>query len=391
MPEMGTKMIERMPMQPGTNTKTSKSDMESPRESAVAPLPQSQDFILAGVIGSQLSEYLAAAGHVLDDVVRTRSITESQVTQLRTNLGLAGSVAKKSQQVARLASGRLRQSHERLKLDYMLTNALRERGETIKSLGVDLHQTLKPVEIIVDPGLLSSLLDAALDWAVSMGQRLIVSLDIKNWPENGVLLLKTSQIIAANFSGGDLVNGENVNWYLLTETARAMGVSVEKVISTSDVSLILEFPRTVKRLEGLTSVEMDTGFDSLHGESKPMAGHRLLVITNDEKLRMEIELIARGVGLTVDFTPTTKRAVRFCEMDVPHMIIIDQKLRDHIFDELRSDLRRTEPNYPFIEIATETNTLEIAGWMDDSMTRLGQGALRSQLPSILMLELSKVM
>jgi CheY-like chemotaxis protein len=380
-----------MPLQRGANAKTSTPAAASPKDGAAAPAPPSQDFILAGVIGSQLSEPLAAIGQVIDDFVRTRGITAGQITQLRASLALARTVAKQSQQVARLASGRLRQSHERLKLDEMLGNALHERRDSLKQLGVDLHQTLKPVEVIVDPGLLSSLLDASLDWAVSMGQRLIVSLDVKNWPEHGVLLLKTSQIIAANFAGEDVVEGENVNWYLLTETARAMGVSVEKVVSTSDVSLTIEFPRTVKRLEGLTSIEMDTGFDSLYSDSKPMAGHRLLVITNDEKLRMEIKVIARSVGLVVDFTPTTEQAVRFCEMDAPHMIIIDQRLRDHIFDELRGDLRRTEPNYPFIEIATESNTLEIAGWMSDSMTRLGHDALRSQLPSILMLELAKVM
>ena len=235
-----------------------------------------------------------------------------------------------------------------------------------------------------------SLIEAALDWAVNMGQRLVVMLEMKNWPEYGVLLIKTSPIIASHVNNEEIIEGENLGWYLLSETAHAMGVSVEKVISTQEVSLLIEFPRTVRRLAGMSAVEMDTGFDSIHSESKPFAGHRILVITNDEHLRMEVMSIARTMGLVVDFAPTTTQGVRFCEMDPPHMIIIDQKLRNHVFDERRNDLRRTDPNFPFIEIALESSTLEVTGWMSDSMTRLGRDALRSQLPSIMVLELAKV-
>ena len=66
-------------------------------------------------------------------------------------------------------------------------------------------------------------------------------------------------------------------------------------------------------------------------------------------------------------------------------------MRDHIFDELREDLRRTDPNFPFIEIATESNALEMAGWMSDGMTRVSRDTLSTQLSPILVMELAKVM
>ena len=47
-----------------------------------------------------------------------------------------------------------------------------------------------------------------------------------------------------------------------------MGVSIEKDSSAHEVSLLLELARTVKRLEGVTAVEMDTGFDSLHSMTR---------------------------------------------------------------------------------------------------------------------------
>ena len=363
----------------------------SKSSSAPAPLTDQADFALAGLIGSQLSEPLADMQQVLSEFARTRKITPDNLRQLKKSLDQAQTVAKQSQQIARLAGGHLRQSHERLKLDLMLANALRERAENFHHHGVELHQNLKPVEVIVDPSLLSSLIDAALDWAASMGSRLVITLEIKNWPEHGMLFIKASDSVATGADDVDKNGSDSVGWYLLSEIARAMGVSVEKVSSAHEVSLLLEFARTVKRLEGMTAVEMDTGFDSLHSESKPLAGHRVLVITNDERLRMEVTALSRNMGLVVDFVPSTSQGMRFCEMETPHMLIIDERVRDHVFDELRAELRKMEPNYPFIEIASESNTLEIAGWMSDSMTRLSRDALRSQLPSIMVLELAKVM
>ena len=49
------------------------------------------------------------------------------------------------------------------------------------------------------------------------------------------------------------------------------------------------------------------------------------------------------------------------------------------------------PTSPFIEIATESNALEMAGWMSDGMTRVSRDTLSTQLSPILVMELAKVM
>jgi hypothetical protein len=351
------------------------------------------DFLLAGVIGSQLSVPLATMQQIVQEFTRTRRISRSQMQQLILSIESARRVAMQSQQISRLAGGRLRQSHERLSLHDIVIQALDDRSQAFQQRGVEVYRSIKPVEVIVDPGLLSSLVEAAIDWASELGRRLVVSLEIKNWPEHGMLLLKASQTVATGGVHSEgTPDGDTLSWHLLTHIGQAMGVTVDRVTSTDESILMIEFPRTVKQLEGLTAIEVDAGGDSsMHSESKPLAGHRILLVTNDDALRTNVKMICRNMGLIMDSVPTTVQAVRFCELDRPHMVIIDERIRDSYFDELCQDLLRTEPNFPFLEIANESNTLAVASWMSDSMTRVSRDSLRSQLPSILVFELAKVL
>ena len=128
---------------------------------------------------------------------------------------------------------------------------------------------------------------------------------------------------------------------------------------------------------------VDFGQDHSIGDSKVMAAHRVLVITNDDFLRHEIKNTARAMGLVIDSVLNSWLGMRFCELDITHMVIIDERVRDAVFDEPSEDLRKTDPNYPFIEIASESNVLEMAGWMSGSITRASRDALRSKLTPIL--------
>lgn len=357
-----------------------------------APITDPSDFMLSGTIGAQLSEPLAAIDQVVQDFTRTRSISRSQIKILREGIALARRIAMQSQQISRLASGRLRQSHERLSLDSIVNQALDDHAKAFKLSGLELYRHIKPVDIIVDPGLLSSLIDAAIDWAAERAQRLVVTLEIKNWPENGLLWLKASQTIATSTDNLPVEERDSISWYLLTQIAQVMGVSINRVGSPGEVMLMIEFTRTVKQLEGLTAVEVHAGGDSAFmSESKPMAGHRLLLVTTDDFLRTSVRQICRSMGLVLDTVATTEQAIRFCEMDKPHMIMIDERLRDTAFDELRADLHRYDPNLPFVEITDQPGMLEMASWVSGSMTRVSRESVKTQLSTIIVFELAKVM
>ena len=360
---------------------------------ATAPAPAGLAPTLPGIIGAQLSQPVALMKDVLAQFRHTHTISRTQMVTLGEAVNAAHRIALQSQQISRLAGGRLRQSHERLSLHTLLQEVLDNKLNQAAHTGLQVRRKIKPVEVIVDPGLLWSLLEVAVDWAAEQGQRIQVSLDVKNWPEYGILMLKASQHIAVPANDEEAESPDTLNWHLLQQIAQTMGLMVERVIAPDHTLVMLEFPRTVKQLEGLTAVEMNVGGDSSSfflSESKPLAGHRLLLVTADEGIRADVKDACDMLGLVMDTTPTSVQAIRFCEMDKPHMIVIDEKLHDHYFDELREDLVRSDINFPCVEISSASNTFEMSNWMGDSMSRISRDALRAQLSSILVMELAKV-
>lgn len=348
------------------------------------------DYTLAGVIGLQLSEPLADMQRIVHDLISTGKISRAQVQELSGAIETARRVAMQSQQLARLSRGRLRQSHERLALDAVLKQALAERHQFFHQRGIELVQRIKRVEVIVDPGLLSSLIEAAIDWASDRDHRLTVSLEVKQLPEHALLVFKSTQTVNA---GQPVVEDEfeKLSWHLVAEIAQSIGVALDRVKSSDEAVLTVEFPRTVKQLEGLTAVEMDMGVDSwMPSESKSLAGHQLLMVTPDEALRGDLEDICSNMGLVVEHVASAEMAARSCKVRRPHLLIVDERVRDARFDALWQDLLQQDPNFPVIEIASDANTLAMASWMSDSMTRVSRGSLRAQLPQVLVLELAKI-
>jgi hypothetical protein len=353
-----------------------------------APLSKnpSQSLIPFGVlgdIGAELSTPINTMREFVHDVREARGVSEEQMTALAAAIESANYIARSSQQIARLAEGRLRQSHEKICLDELLQQAL----VRLTLRGISVEKKIKPVEIIVDAALLSSLVDASLNWGAAQGEHLTVSLNIKSWPEHAVLIVKSASPLAGT---AETSQTDSLNWHLLTHLAQTMGVKVEREMGAeAGSSLLLEFPRTVCRLEGLTSTEIHTGDDSSFQGTRSMAGQRVLLIANDMLIRAGVDEASRLLGLRVDSVTTVSRARQHLRLDMPHVIIIDEKLHDGEFDAMVADAKSNEPNIGLVEIANDSNTFEISSWMDNSMTRLSRDVLKAKLPSVLSLELAR--
>ena len=360
-----------------------------PAQEAVPPQALT-DYALVGQFGAELAEPINTMHNIVQDFNQSRHLSHAQMVQLVASVETALKVTRQSQQIARLAEGQLRQSHERIHLDQLLRQTLSELSPTLKARGIEIHRNIKPVEIIIDPGLLSSLVETALIWGCSQGKRVVVSLGIKNWPEHGILAIKASNPPG---SPGASAQADTLAWQLVVLTAQVMGVTLEREITANgEAMLLMEFARTVKQFEGVTSFEMDvSGDSSFHNGTKPMAGMRILLITNDAMVRAEVERAGRLLGLLVDRVSSVEQAQRYVQLGMPNLVIIDQALNDDSFGRLQNDITSTNPNLGFIEIADESNTFEISSWMSDSMARVSRDVMRAHLPSVMTLELARAL
>ena len=117
-----------------------------------------------------------------------------------------------------------------------------------------------------------------------------------------------------------------------------------------------------------------------------------MIVTSDVKLREEVKRLCGAMGLVVDNVPSSQLAVQRCESEAPDVIIVDERINDERFDQLRGDLTLKQANYPLVEIAYGGSPAQATvGWGGDNMTRVSRAELAAPLPRALALEISKLL
>jgi hypothetical protein len=220
---------------------------------------------------------------------------------------------------------------------------------------------------------------------------------MKNWPQHGQLIFSSAQGVRTQ---EDIDRKSNVNqsiaWHLMQQTAQAMGVGLEINETVNARGLTIEFPRTVVALEGMTIMEMETGHSLLSEQSSFgalssnfIAGHQVLVISNDYRMFVEIREICKNLSLLCDHAPTVREAERRCEQQVPHLIVCEEDLTDDVFEALLDDLQRHSPGFPTILVSDKSFGFEMSNWSGNNKSRVARNQLQEELPTALTIELSR--
>src|SRR5262249_27119569 len=100
---------------------------------------------LLAQVGAEIAGPLTAAIERVNALAATGKIDRQSLRALRDELDQARRAGMLGQQLARFASRRLRQSHERLQLTQMLRDVLLQRARETQARGVQLKQVLQPV------------------------------------------------------------------------------------------------------------------------------------------------------------------------------------------------------------------------------------------------------
>jgi hypothetical protein len=351
---------------------------------------------LVGDLSAEIAGPLTTALERVHLLASTGRIDRAGLRALGEELQRARQVSMSGQQLARLASGELRQTPERLPLTDTLKDVLGQRADEAVARNIHIKQVLRPTEVIVDASLLYTLFDTLVDWSMAHAQSTLeLRVDIKTWPTNARLNCKfahrpVDQVVDEATAESQARRLDSITWRLLEQTARTMGLLVERKIEGAHVSLTIEFPRTVNdQIEGVTAIELDDGFAPSSYNSKPLAGSHILVVASRRDVRVQVRDAIRNMGLLVDFVNSVDEAREFCRGGLPHAIVIESALRGDRFNELRAEVENDGADVVFVEIIEEGNSFEISGFGGLNMARVGRDAILSSLPSALLFELSK--
>jgi CheY-like chemotaxis protein len=352
---------------------------------------------LVSEIGAEIACPLTSALERIASLTTSGHIDRLGLKALREEVERARQTAIESQQLARLASGRLRQSHERVQLADMLRDVLTHRARETSARGIEVRLTAaKPTEVLVDAPLLFSLLNTTLDWALDCTRSTVeLQVDVKPWPVHARLVCHFAHRPVDQLDDGAATPTEvslldSMHWRLLQQTAWAMGLQFERTVDASGAALTLEFPRTVNdAMQGVSAVEIDDGFaPSIN--TKPLAGSHVLVVAQRREVRIQVREALRNMGLIVDFVSSVDEAVDFCREGLPHAIVVESMLAGERFADLRQDIAAEVPQFVFIEIIEDSRAFEMSsGTGQTGMARVGRDVITKSLPTALLFEMSR--
>jgi hypothetical protein len=349
-------------------------------------------------VGSDIGVALTSALERVTALATTGKIDRAGLRGLREEIEQARHVGMIGQQLARYASGRIRQMPEQISLTQVLRDVLVQRGREATARGLEVHQSLRPAEVIVDATLVHALLQALVDWALEKGQQALeFRIDLKAWPPNARLTCQFAHatdepappdVVARNDHSAGL---DSMSWRLVQQLARTLDLQIERQDTAESTLLSLEFPHTVsEQIEGVSAVEIDHEF-SASDNSKPLAGSHVLVVAARRDLRSDIRDATRHMGLLVDFVNSVDEAAEFCRDSLPHAIVYESALAGERFAQLRDEIMAEVPTFVFIEIAEEGNAFELSDEGDRHSALVGRAAVAESLPSALIFELSRTM
>lgn len=349
---------------------------------------------LVAQIGAEIAAPLTAALELINALTSTGKIDRAGLRALRDAVEAARQAGMIGQQLTRFASGRVRQSHERMQLADVLNGVIAHRTRETTARGLVLKPELKPAEVIVDASLLFGLLNSTVDWALANAHSQIdFAIEIKRWPAHACLTCRFAQRPVDELVDGAAATAprglDSLTWRLLQQTAWTMGLIVQRRDQAHLTTLSIEFPRTAgNAVEGVSALELNAGF-APSGNSQPLAGSHVLVIASRREMRVLIRDALLNMSLIIDFVNSVDEAAAFCREGLPHAVIIESSQAGEPFTQFRAEIANEVPDFVFIEIVEEGTVFEMSGFSGSSMTRVGREVLASSLPSALMFELSK--
>ena len=342
---------------------------------------------LVSALADQFTEGVSSLQNQIDQLLAKGRITKMEHRALNIpaeRIKLAGLSA---QQIHRLYGGRIRQTHEKVNMADLVEGVLQERKQELGILGIALRRKLKPVEVLIDPTLAHSFVNAVLDWGIPFGNRVDVRMDLNAWPQHARLQMRVAN---DGIPPSSSTASDSLSWMLIRQIAAASGgIDLERDVTAEGVSFTAMFSRTVvQAVDGISTVDLSDEHSSMF---KSLSGTYVLTISPSLQIRADVRDALREIGITSDSVVDFHQARDAVKSRMPNLIVVDSEIKDGEFERFRSELLREVFEFPFVEISPDDSSFDMSGFGEFSMAKVGRGNIREALGTAVMFELAKMM
>jgi hypothetical protein len=341
---------------------------------------------LVSSLSEQFTESVSALQNQIDQLLAKGRINKLEHRALSIpseRIKLAGVSA---QQIQRFYGGRIRQSHEKIDMAELVEGVLQERKQELGILGIALRRKLKPVEVLVDPTVAHTFVNAVIDWGLPFGNRVDVRVDLNAWPQHARLLMRVSNDGVPPSSS---TSSDSLSWMLIRQIALAAGgIDIERDVTSEGVNFTALFNRTVQAVDGISAVDLSDEHSSMF---KSLSGTYVLTISPSLQIRADVRDALREIGISSDSVVDFDQARDAIKARMPSLIVVDSEIKDDAFEKFRHDLLREVFEFPFVEISPDDSSFDMSGFGEFSMAKVGRGNIREALGTAVMFELAKMM
>lgn len=352
---------------------------------------------LVAALSEQAVESSNLLLRALNYLVGAGRLRRSEAKALSDAMHQLRSTSLRAQQITRLAGGRIRQARERVDLAELVRHVMEERNSEIVAAGATVGSDLQSVDVLLDPPVAISLLNAILDWGLSFSKEIKIILLPSEWPGPAQLkvLVKTPPPAGGVHPGGVgwtvRPRGRRLNdglhWMMLRQIAVSSSLEVTRSREDGAALLTIDFPKTFLSTEGMACLELTDSND--HG-TEPMRDTWVLVIVRDDKLRTEAIDALRKMGIDAVAATDTAHARTVIGDTRPNVLVTAYDVPDADIAAFRHDVLGGEERCPLVEITQELPSFHLSGFDRFETPKVGREQVTAELPPTVLFELVKI-
>ncbi|NIC43299.1 hypothetical protein [Aquabacterium sp. A08] len=312
---------------------------------------------LAQAVTDQAIESVDLMLRGLDLLVQRGRLTQAEYQVLATPAQRLKHCGIHAQQIVRFQSGRVRQSHEKIDLAYVVESVLQERRDDLALMGITVRRKFQPMPVLIDPTLGYSLAQAMLEWCTPLGSHIDLRLDAQGEPARARLWMK---VLTDTAPVQSQVFVDNIQWLLLRQIAATDGgLELTREVQPDGVTLTALCKRTLG-----APLAADTGAAATTPSTlfKTVTGAYVLVCSASADTRLQALGLVKPLGASADGVASGAQAVAALRDREVHLLVLDEVHPPADVASLQFELAAHHPSLAVLRLVPAGSaTLPMAG------------------------------